>query len=41
MMRKVDKKGRKASSYGKFVVIFICYMHKLEICQNKFEKMTA
>ena len=24
MMRKVDKKGRKASSYGKFVVIFIC-----------------
>ena len=41
MMRKVDKKGRKASSYGKFMVIFICYMHKLEICQNKFEKMTA
>ena len=41
MMRKVDKKGRKASSYGKFVVIFICYMHKLEICQDKFEKMTA
>lgn len=38
MMRKVDKKGRKASSYGKFVVIFICYMHKLEICQDKFEK---
>lgn len=30
MMRKVDKKGRKASFYGKFVVIFICYMHKLE-----------
>lgn len=41
MMRKVDKKGRKASFYGKFVVIFICYMHKLEICQDKFEKMTA
>ena len=41
MMKKVDKKGRKASSYGKFVVIFICYMHKLEICQDKFEKMTA
>lgn len=41
MMRKVDKKGRKASSYGKFVIIFICYMHKLEICQDKFEKMTA
>ena len=41
MMRKVDKKGRKASSYGKFVVIFICYMHKLEICQDKFEKMTT
>ena len=41
MMRKVDKKGRKTSSYGKFVVIFICYMHKLEICQDKFEKMTA
>ena len=41
MMRKVDKKRRKASSYGKFVVIFICYMHKLEICQDKFEKMTA
>lgn len=41
MMRKVDKKGRKASSCGKFVVIFICYMHKLEICQDKFEKMTA
>ena len=41
MMRKVDKKGRKVSSYGKFVVIFICYMHKLEICQDKFEKMTA
>ena len=41
MMRKVDKKGRKTSSYGKFMVIFICYMHKLEICQNKFEKMTA
>ena len=41
MMRKVDKKGRKASSFGKFVVIFICYMHKLEICQDKFEKMTA
>ena len=41
MMRDVDKKGRKASSYGKFVVIFICYMHKLEICQDKFEKMTA
>lgn len=41
MMRKVDKKGRKTSSYGKFVVIFICYMHKLEICQGKFEKMTA
>ena len=41
MMRKVDKKGRKASSYGKFVVIFICYIHKLEICQDKFEKMTA
>ena len=38
MMRKVDKKGRKASSYGKFVVIFICYMHKLEIYQDKFEK---
>ena len=38
MMRKVDKKGRKASSYGKFAVIFICYMHKLEICQDKFEK---
>jgi transposase len=38
MMRKVDKKGRKTSSYGKFVVIFICYMHKLEICQDKFEK---
>ena len=38
MMRKVDKKGRKASFYGKFVVIFICYMHKLEICQDKFEK---
>lgn len=41
MMRKVDKKGRKASSCGKFVVIFICYMHKLERCQDKFEKMTA
>ena len=41
MMRIVDKKGRKASFYGKFVVIFICYMHKLEICQDKFEKMTA
>ena len=41
MMRKIDKKGRKTSSYGKFVVIFICYMHKLEICQDKFEKMTA
>ena len=41
MMRKVDKKGRKTSSCGKFVVIFICYMHKLEICQDKFEKMTA
>ena len=41
MMRKVDKKRRKASSYGKFAVIFICYMHKLEICQDKFEKMTA
>ena len=41
MMRKVDKKGRKTSSYGKFAVIFICYMHKLEICQDKFEKMTA
>ena len=41
MMRKVDKKRRKASFYGKFVVIFICYMHKLEICQDKFEKMTA
>ena len=41
MMRKVDKKGRKASFYGKFVIIFICYMHKLEICQDKFEKMTA
>ena len=41
MMRNVDKKGRKASSYGNFVVIFICYMHKLEICQDKFEKMTA
>ena len=41
MMKKVDKKGRKTSSYGKFVVIFICYMHKLEICQDKFEKMTA
>ena len=41
MMRKVDKKGRKTSFYGKFVVIFICYMHKLEICQDKFEKMTA
>ena len=41
MMRKVDKKGRKASFCGKFVVIFICYMHKLEICQDKFEKMTA
>ena len=41
MMRKVDKKGRKASSYGKFAVIFICYIHKLEICQDKFEKMTA
>ena len=41
MMRKVDKKGRKTSSYGKFVIIFICYMHKLEICQDKFEKMTA
>ena len=41
MMKKVDKKGRKASSYGKFAVIFICYMHKLEICQDKFEKMTA
>lgn len=41
MMRKVGKKGRKTSSYGKFVVIFICYMHKLEICQDKFEKMTA
>ena len=41
MMRKVDKKGRKTSSYGKFVVIFICYMHKLEICQDKFEKTTA
>ena len=41
MMRKVDKKGRKTSSYGKFMVIFICYMHKLEICQDKFEKMTA
>ena len=38
MMRKVDKKGRKVSSYGKFVIIFICYMHKLEICQDKFEK---
>ena len=38
MMRKVDKKGRKASSYGKFAVIFICYIHKLEICQDKFEK---
>lgn len=38
MMRKVDKKGRKTSSYGKFVVIFICYMHKLEIYQDKFEK---
>ena len=38
MMRKVDKKRRKASSYGKFAVIFICYMHKLEICQDKFEK---
>ena len=38
MMRKVDKKGRKTSSYGKFMVIFICYMHKLEICQDKFEK---
>lgn len=41
MMRKIDKKGRKTSSYGKFMVIFICYMHKLEICQDKFEKMTA
>ena len=41
MMRKMDKKGRKTSSYGKFVIIFICYMHKLEICQDKFEKMTA
>ena len=41
MMRKVDKKRRKESSYGKFAVIFICYMHKLEICQDKFEKMTA
>lgn len=41
MMRKVDKKGRKTSFYGKFMVIFICYMHKLEICQDKFEKMTA
>ena len=41
MMRNVDKKGRKASSYGKFAVIFICYIHKLEICQDKFEKMTA
>ena len=41
MMRKVGKKGRKTSSYGKFMVIFICYMHKLEICQDKFEKMTA
>ena len=41
MMRKVDKKGRKASFYLKFMVIFICYMHKLEICQDKFEKMTA
>lgn len=41
MMRKIDKKGRKTSSYGKFVIIFICYMHKLEICQDKFEKMTA
>ncbi len=41
MMRKVDKKGRKASSYGKFVVIFICYMHKLERCQDKYKKMTA
>ena len=41
MMKKVDKKGRKTSSYGKFMVIFICYMHKLEICQDKFEKMTA
>ena len=41
MMRKVDKKGRKTSSYGKFMVIFICYMHKLEICHDKFEKMTA
>ena len=41
MMRKVDKKGRKTSSYGKFMVVFICYMHKLEICQDKFEKMTA
>ena len=41
MMRKVDKQRRKASSYGKFAVIFICYMHKLEICQDKFEKMTA
>ena len=35
MMRKIDKKGRKTSSYGKFVIIFICYMHKLEICQDK------
>lgn len=26
MMRKVDKKGRKVSSYGKFVIIFICYI---------------
>ena len=41
MMRKVDKKGRKTSSYGKFAVIFLCYIHKLEICQDKFEKMTA
>ena len=41
MMRKIDKKGRKTSSYGKFVIIFICYMHKMEICQDKFEKMTA
>ena len=41
MMRKVDKKGRKASSYVKFVVIFICYMHRLQICQDKLEKMTA
>ena len=41
MMKKEDRKGRKSSSYGKFVVIFICYMHKLEICQDKFEKMTA